>query len=75
MEDLASREDRREEERVEGREEGREPAGTRLTMIYSPVYEEKLKEIARSFMKEGDVYIGAEDLGYKENILAYGAGK
>ena len=57
MEDLASREDRREEERVEGREEGRETARTRLTMIYSPVYEEKLKEIARSFMKEGDVYM------------------
>ena len=74
MEDLASREDRREEERVEGREEGRETARTRLTMIYSPVYEEKLKEIARSFMKEGDVYIGAEDLGYKENISAYGQG-
>ena len=74
MEDLASREDRREEESVEGREEGRETARTRLTMIYSPVYEEKLKEIARSFMKEGDVYIGAEDLGYKENISAYGQG-
>lgn len=74
MEDLARREGRREEERVEGREEGREAARTRLTMIYSPVYEEKLKEIARSFMKEGDVYIGAEDLGYKENISAYGQG-
>lgn len=74
MEDLASREDRREEESVEGREDGRETARTRLTMIYSPVYEEKLKEIARSFMKEGDVYIGAEDLGYKENISAYGQG-
>ena len=59
---------------VEGREEGREVTRTRLTMIYSPVYEEKLKEIARSFMKEGDVYIGAEDLGYKENISAYGQG-
>lgn len=74
MEELARREDRREEERVEGREKGRETARTRLTMIYSPVYEEKLKEIARSFMKEGDVYIGAEDLGYKENISAYGQG-
>ena len=58
MEDLDRSEGRREEERVEGREEGREAARTRLTMIYSPVYEEKLKEIARSFMKEGDVYIG-----------------
>ena len=75
MEDLDRSEGRREEERVEGREEGREAARTRLTMIYSPVYEEKLKEIARSFMKEGDVYIGAEDLGYKENISAYGQGR
>ena len=74
MEGLDRSEGRREEERVEGREEGREAARTRLTMIYSPVYEEKLKEIARSFMKEGDVYIGAEDLGYKENISAYGQG-
>lgn len=39
---------------------------TRLTMIYSPIYEEKLLKIARSFMKPGNLYLGAEDLGYKE---------
>lgn len=37
---------------------------TKLTIVYSPIYEEKLLEIAKSFMKSGDVYLGAEDLGY-----------
>lgn len=39
---------------------------TRITMIYSPIYEEKLLKIARSFMKPGNLYLGAEDLGYQE---------
>lgn len=42
-----------------------EDAPTRLTIVYSPVYEEGLEQIARSFMSSGDVYLGAEDLGYK----------
>lgn len=37
---------------------------TKLTLVYSPIYEEKLLEIAKSFMKPGDLYLGAEDLGY-----------
>lgn len=40
-------------------------APTKLTIVYSPVYEECLEQIARSFMSSGDVYLGAEDLGYK----------
>lgn len=40
-------------------------APTKLTIIYSPVYEECLEQVARSFMSSGDVYLGAEDLGYK----------
>lgn len=39
---------------------------TRLTIVYSPVYDGQLKTIAQSLMKAGDLYIGAEDLGYKE---------
>lgn len=42
-----------------------EDAPTGLTIVYSPVYEECLEQIARSFMSSGDVYLGAEDLGYK----------
>ena len=38
---------------------------TKLTIVYSPVYDEYLEQIARSFMSSGDVYMGAEDLGYK----------
>lgn len=37
---------------------------TKLTIVYSPVYDEYLEQIARSFMSLGDVYMGAEDLGY-----------
>lgn len=38
---------------------------TKLTIVYSPVYDEYLEQIARSFMSSGDIYMGAEDLGYK----------
>ena len=38
-----------------------------LTIVYSPVYDECLEQIACSFMSPGDVYIGAEDLGYTES--------
>lgn len=44
---------------------------TKLTIIYSPVYDSELKILAQSLMKAGDVYIGAEDLGYKENLSEY----
>lgn len=37
---------------------------TKITLVYSPIYEEKLLEITKSFMKPGDLYLGAEDLGY-----------
>lgn len=43
------------------RESGARP---QITMIYSPIYEENLLGIARTFMKPGDLYLGAEDLGY-----------
>lgn len=35
----------------------------RITAIYSPVYEERLTTIAMTLMKEGDLYLGLEDLG------------
>ena len=37
----------------------------KLTIVYSPVYDECLEQITRSFMSSGDIYMGAEDLGYK----------
>lgn len=36
---------------------------TKITMVYSPIYEENLLKIAKSFMEPGDIYLGAEDLG------------
>ena len=47
---------------------------TKLTIVYSPVYDEYLEQIARSFMSLGDVYMGAEDLGYKGIDSEYGEG-
>ena len=47
---------------------------TKLTIVYSPVYDECLEQIARSFMSLGDVYMGAEDLGYKGIDSEYGEG-
>lgn len=44
---------------------------THLTIVYSPVYDAELKTIARSLMKAGDVYIGAEDLGYRESFSGH----
>ena len=43
---------------------------TKLTIVYSPVYEEKLLEITQTFMRPQDVYLGAEDLGYRPDSLA-----
>ena len=43
---------------------------TKLTIVYSPVYEEKLLEITQTFMHPQDVYLGAEDLGYRPDSLA-----
>lgn len=47
---------------------------TKITMIYSPIYEENLLGIAKALMKPGDLYLGAEDLGYQveENPSANG---
>ncbi len=42
------------------------PARKRITVIYSPVYEEQLQEIAMHFMRQGDLYLGMEDLGSAE---------
>lgn len=47
---------------------------TKLTIVYSPIYEEKLLEIAKSFMKSGDLYLGAEDLGYMPKDFVSGMG-
>ena len=55
----------------ENEEDGRQEV-TKLTIVYSPVYDGELKEIAQSLMKAGDVYIGAEDLGYGEKVSEYG---
>lgn len=49
-------------------EEDAVQSATRLTIVYSPVYDGELKRIAQSLMKAGDVYIGAEDLGYGEKF-------
>lgn len=57
----------------ENEEEGMQSA-TRLTIVYSPVYDGDLKGIAQSLMKAGDVYIGAEDLGYGEKFAERGVG-
>lgn len=35
----------------------------RITAVYSPLYEEDLQKIAMSFMEEGDLFLGFEDLG------------
>ena len=44
----------------------------RITAIYSPVYEARLTTIAMTLMKEGDLYLGLEDLrpdsGHKANV-------
>lgn len=45
---------------------------TQLIIVYSPVYDGELKTIAHSMMRAGDVYIGAEDLGYKEPFAESG---
>ncbi len=44
-----------------------EYSSTKITMIYSPIYEENLLKIAKAIMKPGDLYLGAEDLGYQVN--------
>ena len=44
----------------------------KITAIYSPVYEDRLATIAMTLMKEGDLYLGFEDLGpgfdHKANV-------
>ena len=35
----------------------------RITAVYSPVYENDIMKIAMTFMEEGDLYLGFEDLG------------
>lgn len=55
----------------ETEEDGRQEV-TKLTIVYSPVYDGELKEIAQSLMRAGDVYIGAEDLGYGEKFTEHG---
>lgn len=46
----------------------------KITMIYSPIYEENLLGIAKALMKPGDLYLGAEDLGcqVEENMSTNG---
>lgn len=51
-------------------EDGGEYSSTKITMIYSPIYEENLLGIAKAIMKPGDLYLGAEDLGYQVNTSA-----
>lgn len=53
---------------------GPESVRTELTIIYSPVYDEYLEQMACSFMLPGDVYMGAEDLGYRGMDYEYEEG-
>ncbi|MCD8019303.1 MAG: hypothetical protein LUF92_06875 [Clostridiales bacterium] len=34
-----------------------------VTAVYSPIYDSELKRIASQFMKQGDLYLGMEDVG------------
>lgn len=34
-----------------------------FSVIYSPIFEENLRDMAREFMEPGDLYLGVEDLG------------
>ena len=52
----------------------RECGLTELTIVYSPVYDECLEQIAYAFMAPGDIYMGAEDLGYKGTNSEYEGG-
>lgn len=57
------------EDRTAGQQKQELRRQVRITMVYSPVYEENLQGIARTFMKPGDLYLGAEDLGYMPDSL------
>ena len=54
------------------KEHGSHPGGraswesTQLTAVYSPVYEDRLIDITEGFMQPEDLYLGVEDIGYRE---------
>ena len=37
---------------------------SRISLIYSPINQENLYGLARNLMQEGDLYLGAEDIGF-----------